>query len=143
MYKTRDFEDANFTKHISQQILIFRVIMAIIGVLSIILCRFNASLAESERAGDVGDYILIFHSAITLSLLAAVYFKHLLKIKLADRQLVKFTPIQINFGGISGGLIFELLAVLSHPNCLAKGVSVKVRDPVYQMESLTEVNDIL
>ena len=41
-YSKRDFEDANYTKHISQQILILRTLMLIIGVLSITLCRVKA-----------------------------------------------------------------------------------------------------
>ena len=144
-YINRDFEDADYTRHISEQIQIIRIFMFIVGIISILLSRINATLGDDEESGlgtSHKELILVFHSLITVCLVVLMILRHILKRNLADKQLIKFANIQMNFAGIDKEFLLEVCFLCIHPNLLTRGIQVNMKDPIYSLYSSQDLNDI-
>ena len=77
---------------------------------------------------------------ITSSLEMITLMKHILRRQRGDKQMIKFSPIQMNLGGIDMGLIVEVIFLLLHPNLLTKGVRLCFKEPIYEQYTSMELN---
>lgn len=72
-YHSRQFEDSHLTKFLHEQLILVKMTINLLGVVSILLSLLQSltPLANIEK-----EYVLLFHSIITLAALGLVTVKH-------------------------------------------------------------------